>query len=288
MRALIIVLTAWFGIATSASAWSETGHRVIGQLAYEHLTPKAKAAIDQIISKNAAVGEAACPITSLQDAAEFPDCVKIPNNHLVGKYQFMRTWHYNDITKCSAPLPPAVYCPDGGCATEAVKRAYAVLTNPSANDGQQLLALAQMAHFVGDLHQPLHVGDAGDKGGNDIDVVYQVGGLNHQGNLHHTWDADLVKTVLGNQDTALNTLRLAFPAGPAAKVLATDADRWAAHSHSLAVSHAYGDLGYRPDCAPHAPITIDNAYGAKQDPIIRGQILAGAKALAGVLNKAFE
>jgi hypothetical protein len=59
MRALIIVLAAWFGIVTSASAWSETGHRVIGQLAYEHLTPKAKTAVDQIISKNSAVGEAA-------------------------------------------------------------------------------------------------------------------------------------------------------------------------------------------------------------------------------------
>jgi hypothetical protein len=91
MRALIIVLTAWLGIATSASAWSATGHRVIGQLAYEHLTKKAKAAVDQIISKNAVVGETACPITSLQDAAVFPDCVKIPKNHLVGKYQFMRT-----------------------------------------------------------------------------------------------------------------------------------------------------------------------------------------------------
>ena len=67
----------------------------------------------------------------------------------------------------------------------------------------------------------------------------------------------------------------------AAKMFVTDADRCAENSHSIAMGNVHGDRGYKPNCVPPTPITIDNTYAAKQAPIIRGQILAGAKALAG-------
>ena len=45
-----------------------------------------------------------------------------------------------------------------------------------------------LVHLIGDLHQPLHVGRAEDKGGNDIQVQWF-----HKGtNLHRVWDINMI------------------------------------------------------------------------------------------------
>ena len=45
-----------------------------------------------------------------------------------------------------------------------------------------------MAHFVGDLHQPIRVGRLEDRGGNDIRVMW----FGKTSNLHHLWDTHLI------------------------------------------------------------------------------------------------
>jgi hypothetical protein len=45
-----------------------------------------------------------------------------------------------------------------------------------------------IVHIVGDLHQPLHVGNGEDKGGNDFDVVY----FDQPTNLHRVWDSQII------------------------------------------------------------------------------------------------
>ena len=82
-----------------------------------------------------------------------------------------------------------------------------------------------LVHYVGDLHQPLHVGaeyfdqtgkpinpnttahSAADKGGNALSLVL----LNlsdvhatHPGNLHHYWDANAVQTATNNWAQQIN------------------------------------------------------------------------------------
>jgi hypothetical protein len=63
-----------------------------------------------------------------------------------------------------------------------------MLKAPSSTKEQKAAALKFIVHFVGDLHQPVHVSRAEDKGGNTIQV--QFGG---QGtNLHSLWDSKLI------------------------------------------------------------------------------------------------
>ena len=45
-----------------------------------------------------------------------------------------------------------------------------------------------MIHLVGDIHQPLHVGRAEDRGGNDIRVNF----FDKKSNLHSVWDSDMI------------------------------------------------------------------------------------------------
>ena len=50
------------------------------------------------------------------------------------------------------------------------------------------VALRFLIHFVGDLHQPLHVGREADQGGNRIKVTW----FDKETNLHSVWDNSLV------------------------------------------------------------------------------------------------
>ncbi|KAG8382886.1 hypothetical protein BUALT_Bualt05G0125900 [Buddleja alternifolia] len=54
-------------------------------------------------------------------------------------------------------------------------------------------ALLFLSHFIGDIHQPLHVGFRSDKGGNTIKVTW----FNRKDVLHHVWDTDLIKREEG-------------------------------------------------------------------------------------------
>ena len=50
-------------------------------------------------------------------------------------------------------------------------------------------ALKFLIHFVGDIHQPLHVSHARDRGGNDIKVEF----FHDRTNLHRMWDSGLIR-----------------------------------------------------------------------------------------------
>jgi len=59
-----------------------------------------------------------------------------------------------------------------------------------------------LSHFVGDIHQPLHVSFAVDFGGNDFTVTY----LGTSTNLHSVWDTSMINTWLNGkiwQDKAI-------------------------------------------------------------------------------------
>jgi len=57
--------------------------------------------------------------------------------------------------------------------------------------------LAFVCHFVGDVHQPLHVGYLFDIGANEFLVSF----LGQQTNLHHTWDTEMIGLWLKRTST---------------------------------------------------------------------------------------
>ncbi|KAM0834350.1 hypothetical protein ACQ4PT_063655 [Festuca glaucescens] len=52
-------------------------------------------------------------------------------------------------------------------------------------------ALLFLSHFMGDVHQPLHVGFSSDRGGNTIDVHW----YRRKTVLHHVWDVNIIETA---------------------------------------------------------------------------------------------
>ena len=263
--------------ASEAAAWGETGHRTTGDLSWQLLTPKTRAAVTAIIAGGNPGNAPNCRARTLADMAEWPDCVR--GNRA---YASWTPLHFADIPMCGAP-DPAVYCRQGACVTAALSRAETTLRASGGRPTARFLALAQLAHFVGDLHQPLHVADNDDRGGNSI----RVSGLGEQ-NLHHTWDTTLVDAALGSERQAVQRLR-PLVAQHRRDWAPGSYETWAAESHQVAVNAAYKALPQPPACHAAAGVeALDQAYFNQAAPIVRTQIAKASVRLAAKLNAIFN
>jgi hypothetical protein len=131
-----------------------------------------------------------------------------------------------------------------------------------------------VAHFVVDLHQPLHVGREGDRGGNLIPVL--VG--KRETNLHAVWDGELLRPP-GSLSARERVRRLPLPAGPDVLrwQLANPLD-WARESQALRSRvYRFSGITGRPAALP--PDYLDRAR-----VVVEQRLLQSGVRLAGRLN----
>jgi hypothetical protein len=176
-----VVLLVSFQVATPAWAWGRLGHRVISRIAENHLTPKAKAAIAALLTE----GE------SMADASTWAD-----ENR--GRLPKTAPWHYVDV-----PLDEPRYdrrfsgdVSTKGCIVEKIHEFQATLKDPARSVEDRRFALRFLIHLIEDLHQPLHVGDNHDKGGNQTQVRFFTRGTN----MHRIWDSGMIEWVGTTED----------------------------------------------------------------------------------------
>ena len=81
--------------------------------------------------------------------------------------------------------------PKGDCVIAKTEQFLTVLKDPKADKTATAQALTFVIHFAGDLHDPLHVEDNGDKGGNMRHVIID----GYHNNLHSVWDASLLQLL---------------------------------------------------------------------------------------------
>ena len=163
-----------------AWAWGRLGHRVVARLAERYLTDKAKAEIKTLLE----------PGELLADASTWADEVR-------GKMRKSAPWHYVDV-----PLDEPRY--DDRFAGDDSKKGFIVpklteflnvLGNPDSPLEERRLALRFVVHLVEDLHQPCHVGDNHDRGGNDTQFRWFTRGSN----LHKVWDTGILERASGDE-----------------------------------------------------------------------------------------
>ena len=100
--------------------------------------------------------------------------------------------HFVNLARDSSGLTSDT-CPGAHeCVVSAIRKDAAVLASSDADDSAKLEALKFLGHWVGDVHQPLHVSFEDDRGGNNITVTGEC-----QGKLHAAWDSCLVVKAVG-------------------------------------------------------------------------------------------
>jgi hypothetical protein len=183
-------------------------------------------------------------------------------------------WHYIDIPLADSQIDVARECPNGNCVIVKTEQFLAVLKDANAGKDAKAQALRFVIHFVGDLHQPLHVADNGDKGGNRRYVIFE----RHPDNLHSLWDTGLLQHINRNPSVLAVELEGRITPQDRAEWVQGSIEEWALEGHRLAQRVAYGDLGNGN------PAMITPAYEHEADPVIETQLEKAGVRLAYLLN----
>ena len=262
-KLFLFVLVSSLSLSSFASWWwwGMTGHRVVGEIAESYLTPKAKAAIKQILGDE-----------SLAMASNWADFIKSDS-----AYDYLSPWHYINLKGgLSHDEVMNILTPDTGVNLYA-KTNFIIreLKKKTLAKDKQVLYLRLLIHFIGDLHQPMHVGGRPeDLGGNRVRVLW----FSDSTNLHSTWDDKLPeyqKLSYTEWTKAINHTskkqRTDWQKGPLAE--------WFYDSYQIAqgiyaeITRPYQRLGYR--------------YNFDHIGTIHQQLLKGGVRLAGLLNEIF-
>ena len=251
-----------------ALAWGPLGHRVAGLLAERELCPAARGEV-------ATLGDG----ESLAELGLWADTIR-------DEPQWKRSapWHYMNV----ADLPPGASAADARAAIDAFRhppegdvlgalaRFEKTLADRNGPRSERADALRFVVHFVVDLHQPLHVGRASDRGGNEIDVQVDDKVVN----LHRFWDTEVLALRHLGAERYAQRLEAAFAATPAARAHDPPAT-WAAESLLL----RRGVYGFA--AAVRGAARLDDAYLRSAQRIADERLVLAAARLAATLNTMF-
>jgi hypothetical protein len=144
---------------------------VTGEIATKHLTKRAKRKIDKLLKGQ-----------SLAYVSTFADEIKSDR-----KYSAFSAWHYVNMG-LDENYETAEKNPKGDLVT-AIAKCISVLKDPKQKESDKVFYLKMLVHLVGDLHQPMHIGQKEDRGGNRIKVQWFGQGTN----LHAVWDTKMIE-----------------------------------------------------------------------------------------------
>lgn len=265
-----------FALPAPALAWWEYGHETVAQIALKTVKPATRARIGRLLRASAALDTPECPARTIEEASVWPDCIKQYRD----RFSYQNNWHYQNVDICK-PFDLAAACKDGNCVSAQITRNARLLGDPKLPRRERLMALANLVHFTGDLHMPLHAGDRGDRGGNDVPASYG-GFTGRRLNLHSVWDGYLAERAISAPPPgAAGLLTMRAPGMADGTVEEWSRESWRI-AHDRAYARVTGDA-----CGPMpARATITNADIATLVPVVRRQILRAGLRLARLLDAA--
>ncbi|HEX8401071.1 MAG TPA: S1/P1 nuclease [Allosphingosinicella sp.] len=277
-----LLLLAALLLPSPAFAWWEYGHYTIARIAEDTARPSTRAEIRRLIARSAVLETPTCPIRTIEDAAYWPDCVR----QLRDRFSYSFPWHYQNVDICK-PFDQASACRDGNCVSAQIERNQKLLADRTLPVRERLMALAFLAHFVGDLHMPLHAGDRGDKGGNDFAASYGL--IAGRANLHSIWDGYLAERGISTPAAGARGILASLMPEQRTVMTAGTVTEWARESWEASRTYAYGSVMADP-CGPK-PATrpvIDEENVTALIPVIRTQIARGGLRLGRLLDESLS
>ena len=236
--------------------WGKTGHRVVSKLAQQYLTTKAQKEIDILLDG-----------ASLVSISTYGDEVK--SNP---KYKALRPWHYINLpldeSYANAKKNPK------GDVVMAIKKCIAKVKDQNEPKNERAFYLKLLVHFIGDLHQPMHVGRKEDRGGNSIRLQW----FGKTSNLHRLWDSHLIDSHGMNATQLLGDLEELSPK-LIKEIQNQSLEQWVNESQALA------KIIYENTPSNSK---LGEEYQSRYLPLLKIQLQRGGLRLAAQLNEIFK
>lgn len=191
---------------SDANAWGPDGHRIVCFVADEHLKSADRKKLRTLLKEFQFEGStykyyssscnfadvARARVRDYRKAKSAGDAEAIAKLKPWNRYSEFNRQHYINIERDDPIVDPGDCDADDGCILSAIE-----FHTDQARNGttfERIEALVMLGHWIGDLHQPMHVSFSDDLGANRID---EVDGLYGDGtNLHRVWDSGIIKVTL--------------------------------------------------------------------------------------------
>lgn len=265
--------------------WGIRGHRIVARIAENHLTENARKQVAELLKDD-----------TLTKVANEPDTYRSNS-----KWKCASPFHYASVDDKETYL--ASEKNEKGDIVMALLYFEDMLRNNKLSAAKRASALKWIVHLVGDIHQPLHVGRACDRGGNSTEVRW----FGEKSNLHKVWDAELIN----HQELSFSEYAAEIDTADAkTQSLWLDSSYldWAGESQAVR-TQIYTCLGKDNCCAdpkakggckvaettfnsctdpsPTARPNLEYAYIEKNRDLLNRQLLKGGIRLAALLNAIF-
>ncbi|XP_027115649.1 endonuclease 1 [Coffea eugenioides] len=282
---VIFFLSNSFNPNPGVRAWSKEGHIMTCQIAQDLLEPDAAHAVKMLLP-DYVNGD-------LSALCVWPDQVR--HWH---KYRWTSPLHFIDTPDNACNFDYERDCHDQHgvedmCVAGAIQNFTTQLSHyrHGSSDRRHNMteALLFLSHFMGDIHQPMHVGFTSDEGGNTINLRW----FRHKSNLHHVWDREIILTAAADYyGKEIDLLEQDIESNFTDGIWSDDLDSWRDCSdlHTCVTKYAAESIniackwGYK---GVEAGETLSDDYFNSRLPLVMKRIAQGGVRLAMFLNRAF-
>ncbi|KAJ1273222.1 hypothetical protein BS78_06G263000 [Paspalum vaginatum] len=272
------VLVAMAARAPAAHAWGKEGHYMVCKIAESFLTRETSEAVKELLPEWAGGNLAETCSWADAERRRFPwsSDLHFADSHGDDcKFNYARDGHSKDGVKDM-------------CVVGAINNYTAALEDSSSCPYNQTESLMFLAHFVGDVHQPLHCSRAEDLGGNTIKVHW----YGAQSNLHKVWDTDVIETAMtdfynNSQSTMIEAIELNI-----SEEWSNEKRHWQrCHTWTRTCADEYATESAQLACQAYEGVEQDSIleddYFYAALPVVQKRIAQGGVRLAAILNKVF-
>jgi len=229
---ILATLAAVAWTPSPALAWSAEGHRIVCEIAWQRLTPAARTMVSDLLRD--------------EDDRVFAQHCAWADQVRGTTHRHTAAYHYINIPADASGTDLARDCGDADrrCVTWAIDHYARILSDRRAPHAERNEALKFVAHFVGDLHQPLHAGRPEDLGGNRIPVRF-YGDPEPAGrplNLHAAWDGTFLRHAGITWPAGAHSLEERIAPAEAHRWQTLDLTGWTDESFLIADRFAYSAL----------------------------------------------
>jgi S1/P1 Nuclease len=281
---LILVCFVFAGVLGwpgEAAAWGQFGHLTVCDLAYRNLTPATRTELRKLL-------QVATGGILVRGRGQLPDrrytsfnlgCLEedeLPRRHPKD--------HFINVDRETKAISTNTCPGNTDCILSGIERDIAILKDTTKSNEERVFALMALGHWIGDIHQPLHVSFADDKGGNGVEarLTGRCGRSSYRvKDLHGMWDnclleAGLFERVRRRADfkstwskhtityRAVDTLQANTTLTEEKSLVGTDPWRWANESYEITLKPEVLYCTVVGNACQYSPTMVSLPQGGEQ------------------------
>jgi hypothetical protein len=284
---VITVLLFTFSINKPSFALGKLGHQVVCQLAFEHLSQTKQDKVTTLLNAipkqhqiliNRYNYKKVDKSITFADACTWADAIK-----RLEEFKEYSAWHYMNVSRLHNEIK--VNDCEQNCLPQAVlKHQETLALTQKLPNWQRAQALFFLGHWLGDIHQPLHISFSDDLGGNKIEFSHFD---TKCGNLHRYWDECILYRGKQSRTKWLDLLNAKWDQSSQPKWQTKQVWQWADESFQLTrkPSFNYCHLNNQGSCQkPKDKIKLPSDYLTRYQLVMTQRLLQAAQRLTKVLE----